>query len=168
MNQIYLSIGGNLGNRDENLKTALQQIEIKIGRIVAFSEVYETQPWGMKEQPDFLNQVLKVDTNLSPFNTLEAILAVEKKMGRIREHKWFARLIDIDLLFYNDEVIYSPQLTLPHPQIQNRNFVLVPFFDINPNFIHPVLNKTISQLYEECQDTLRVVVSKNIRPIYPF
>ncbi len=156
MNKVYLSIGGNLGNRKANLAKAAYLIERKIGSILAISSLYETKAWGVENQPNFLNQVLIVETVLSPETTLEYALTIETKMGRKREQKWYTRLIDIDLLFFEKQIIKSDDLTLPHPYLAERNFVLVPLAEIAPNFVHPILQKSISELLNICPDTLAV------------
>jgi 2-amino-4-hydroxy-6-hydroxymethyldihydropteridine diphosphokinase len=156
MNSCYLLIGGNLGDRIKNLDTVKDYIEQGIGKIKISSSIYETAAWGITEQPDFLNQVLIVETTLSAEKIIAKILTIENKMGRIRTQKNASRIIDIDILFFNDEVIHEVNLTIPHPQIQNRKFVLVPLAEISPNLVHPVLNKTISELLKACKDKLDV------------
>lgn len=156
LNQVYLSIGGNLGDRKENLAKAVRLIEEEVGSVKAISALYQTKAWGIEDQPDFLNQCLIVDTTLRPKEVLRIVLEIENKMGRVRERKWYTRLIDIDLLFYNKLIIKEKHLTLPHPFIQDRNFVLAPLMEIAPDFIHPVLTKNVRQLYEECPDKLEV------------
>jgi 2-amino-4-hydroxy-6-hydroxymethyldihydropteridine diphosphokinase len=156
MNQTYLLIGGNLGNRQENLQKARELIGAEAGPILDFSALYETEAWGMKEQPAFLNQVLRVSTNKSPQQLLSSILAIEHQMGRERIQKFGPRLIDIDILFYNDEIIDEPGLSIPHPQLHLRRFTLEPLNEIASHFIHPILQKSISVLLKECPDPLAV------------
>lgn len=156
MNKVYLSIGGNLGNRKANLAKAAYLIEHQIGSVLAISSLYETKAWGVENQPNFLNQALVVETTLSPQKALEKALTIETKMGRKRERKWYTRLIDIDLLFFEQQIIKTDDLTLPHPYLAKRNFVLVPLAEIAPNFIHPTLHKSISELLKACPDTLPV------------
>jgi len=157
LNQVYLSIGGNLGNRKENLATAVRLIGEEVGLVKTISALYQTKAWGVEDQPDFLNQCLMVDTTLSPEEVLRRVLEIENKMGRVRERKWYTRLIDIDLLFCNNRIINKKDLSLPHPFLQDRNFVLAPLVEIAPDFIHPILKKSIGQLYEECGDKLAVI-----------
>ena len=156
MNTIYLLLGSNLGNKKKQLSKALQLIEKNIGNIKRQSGLYVTAAWGNTVQPDFLNQVVIVETNLTAIETMQTILLIEKKMGRVRTEKNAARIIDIDILFFNEEIINEPQLVVPHPKIQDRRFVLIPLNELSANFIHPVLNKTIHYLLRVCPDTLAV------------
>ncbi len=155
-NEIYLITGTNLGNRMANLQHAAAEIEQNIGQILTRSSVYETEPWGITDQPSFYNQVLKVATTLAPLPLLTATLAIEKEMGRIRAERYGARIIDIDLLFFDNLVIETQQLTIPHPRITERNFVLAPLAEIAPNMVHPVLQQTISEIWKAGKDTLGV------------
>jgi 2-amino-4-hydroxy-6-hydroxymethyldihydropteridine diphosphokinase len=120
------------------------------------SSIYETAAWGMENQEAFLNQVLEIETNLNPDELLQSILQIEEGLGRKRELKYGPRTIDIDILFFNDQVIDQEGLKIPHPQLQNRRFVLVPLNEIASNKIHPIFKKTISQLLAECPDPLTV------------
>jgi 2-amino-4-hydroxy-6-hydroxymethyldihydropteridine diphosphokinase len=157
INQVYLGLGSNLGNRQENLDLACQRISENIGTIVSQSSIYETAAWGLKEQDDFLNQVICVTTGYEAPEVLAKILAVEQSMGRIREVKWGARIIDIDILYYNDAIIKLDNLTIPHPFIQDRRFVLTPLAEVAPDFIHPVLQQTNTTLLANCADTSEVI-----------
>ena len=156
MHKVFLSIGGNLGDRQANLATAIKEIGGKVGLVTAHSSIYETKAWGVEDQPDFLNQVLLVETDLSPIAILDTVLNIELAMGRIRERKWYTRLIDIDILFYDQQIINTERLIIPHPFIAKRNFVLAPLTEIAPDFIHPVLNKSIAGLYKDSPDSLDV------------
>jgi len=156
MNQTYLLIGGNLGNREENLKHATRSIAHRLGPILMASSIYETEAWGMKDQPPFLNQVLFVETKLNPEAVLDAILSIEKEMGRKRIEKFGPRTIDIDILFYNDLKMHKSSLTIPHPQLHLRRFTLEPLNEIAPHLVHPVFNKPISELLKESNDPLVV------------
>jgi len=151
--QIFLGLGSNLGNREENLLTAQKLIEEKVGKIRSKSSVYETAAWGITEQNAFLNQVIEVETSFSPSAVLHLVLKIEKDMGRIREIKWGERSIDIDILYYNNEIISTENLVIPHSFIQERKFVLVPLCDIAQDFIHPKLQQTNLELLEKCQDS---------------
>jgi len=146
MNAIFLLLGSNLGNREMFLKQAAAGLEQEVGTIVKTSSVYETQAWGKTDVPDYLNQVLLLNTAFTPQVVLGKILAIEKKLGRERTEKWGSRTIDIDILFYDDQVINEPDLVVPHPQLHLRKFVLEPLAEIAPDFVHPVLNKNILTL----------------------
>lgn len=156
--QIFLSLGSNLGNRAENLLTAQSLIEEKVGKIRSKSSIYETAAWGITEQNAFLNQVIEVETSFSPSAVLHLVLKIEKDMGRIREIKWGERSIDIDVLYYNNEIISTENLAVPHPFIHERKFVLVPLCEIAPAFIHPKLKQTNLELLEKCQDSGEITI----------
>ncbi|HET9055694.1 MAG TPA: 2-amino-4-hydroxy-6-hydroxymethyldihydropteridine diphosphokinase [Chitinophagaceae bacterium] len=157
MAKLILIIGGNIGNRQRNFAAARKNIEKKTGKILRISALYETAAWGNTHQPDFLNQVLVVETKKTAIEVMKQILSIEKDMGRKRHKiKNAPRLIDIDILFYDKEIYNQPELAVPHPQIQNRRFVLIPLNELMPQFKHPVLNKTINQLLLNCKDKLEV------------
>lgn len=156
MNTAILLIGSNIGDRLQFLQQAAVLIGLKAGRIVKESSLYETAPWGAVEQPDYLNQALLIESPLQASALLETTLRVEQQMGRVRRQKWGARVIDIDLIFFNQEVITLPQLKVPHPQMQNRRFVLTPLQEIVPQWVHPILQLTVEQLLEACPDPLPV------------
>jgi len=148
---IYLLLGSNLGDRLRNLSDAAG----RIGSVLKRSSVYKTAAWGNTQQPDFFNQAIEVKSELSPHRLLESLQRIEKDMGRLRIEKWGPRIIDIDILFYKDTIVTSGDLTITHPELQNRRFALEPLAEIT-NVIHPVLKKTVSQLLRECKDTLAV------------
>ena len=156
MNNVFLLTGGNMGDKRKNLLRAAKFIDQKLGNILSTSAIYETEAWGKIDQPSFYNQVLQVQTDYSPNEVLQEILAIELNMGRERIVKYGPRLIDIDILFYNYEVIETPELIVPHPQIQLRRFVLAPLAEIVPKYIHPLLQKTIAELLLDCKDLLQV------------
>lgn len=156
MNKAYLLTGGNLGNREQNLQTARQLIELHCGKILRTSFLYETAAWGKIKQPAFLNQALQIGTTLNAWQLISGILTIEKTMGRVRTEKMGPRIIDIDILLFNEEVYNYPILTIPHPQLHNRRFALVPLEEIAPELRHPVLDKMITQLLRECPDELAV------------
>ena len=156
MNKVYLLTGGNVGNRQEYLARAAGQIAVQTGKIVKTSALYETAAWGKTEQPAFLNQVLELHTDLEAGELMRNLLSIEENMGRRREEKYGPRTIDIDILLYNLDVIQTDFLTVPHPLLPNRMFALKPLNEIATDYRHPVLNKTIHQLMEECTDPLPV------------
>ncbi|MDF9796791.1 2-amino-4-hydroxy-6-hydroxymethyldihydropteridine diphosphokinase [Catalinimonas alkaloidigena] len=153
---IYLLLGSNLGDRLQVLADTQKEIEKTVGAITKASNVYETEPWGVSNQPSFYNQVVKIDSELSPHKLLNSIQLIEYKIGKIKLGKWRERLIDIDILYYDQLLIDDEELTLPHPEIQNRRFTLVPMCELNPDFIHPVFNKSQVELLANCPDELKV------------
>ncbi len=156
VNIAYLLLGTNLGNRSLNLSQATAMITQTIGLVTAASSIYETEPWGVTGQPNYRNQVLATETALEPMAMLAQIHEIEKSLGRKRRIRWEARLIDIDILYYNDWLIESPTLVVPHARLAERRFVLAPLAEIAPDFVHPVLKKTNRDLLEECPDLLAV------------
>jgi 2-amino-4-hydroxy-6-hydroxymethyldihydropteridine diphosphokinase len=152
----YLLLGSNIGKSEKNLEKAKEYIEKSIGKIIRSSSVYTSKAWGKKDQPDFLNQVLIVNNHLTPSETIQTILSIEEKMGRVRKQKNEPRIIDIDILFYDKEIINTANLTVPHPLIQERNFVLRPLNELSPQFIHPILKKSVHTLLNSCKDPLAV------------
>lgn len=156
MNKIFLITGGNIGNRKKNLETATIFIQEQIGTIIKSSKIYETEAWGITNQAAFYNQIHIVESKFFAEEILNKILNIEKKMGRMRTIKNAARIIDIDILFFNEEIINKPNLIVPHPQIINRRFVLMPLNELVPEMIHPVLKKSIHELLQNCKDELKV------------
>lgn len=156
MNEVYLLTGGNIGDRLQYLSKAKNQIEKRCGSIVQESSVYETAAWGKEDQKAFLNQVLRIETGLEPDTLLNTVLRIEEALGRKRELKYGPRTIDIDILLFNNDIINREGLKIPHPQMQNRRFVLAPLNEIAAGKWHPSLKKTISQLLAECPDPLAV------------
>lgn len=156
MNTAYLLIGSNLGKRLEVLQKARKKIEESCGALLQRSSVYQTAPWGLAAQDDFLNQIIIIQTKLDAPALLQNVLAIEDHLGRKRTVTYGPRVIDIDILFFNSEIIREENLVVPHPQLQNRRFVLVPMVEIAPSLLHPVLQKTMVQLLEDCPDTLAV------------
>lgn len=156
MNTSYLLIGGNLGNRPQNLANAIIAIKEQCGTITRLSPIYETAAWGNTNQPSFLNQALALDTQLEPEQLLQQLLAIETSMGRIRSEKFGPRTIDIDILLYGNAIINTGNLTVPHPHLPNRRFALLPLVTIAPHYLHPQLNMTITALLQQCNDDLPV------------
>lgn len=161
----YLLLGTNLGNRTENLSKATSAIRMFLGRVEKQSHIYETEPWGKPHQPVFHNQAIQIVTPCSPLETLHLIKQVEFLLGRDNTEKWAPRIIDIDILFYDQYTIESPVLTIPHPHIAERKFTLEPMMEIAPELIHPVMQKSIAELYHTCKDTLEV---KTLDLVYQF
>ena len=156
MNTAYLLIGGNLGDRAAYLQQAIKQIEALCGHITRTSSIYETAAWGNTNQPAFYNQAIQLTTSLPPETLLAQLLAIEIEMGRVRTQKYGPRTIDLDILMIDDTILDSPSLSIPHPQLQNRRFALLPLNEIAPALHHPVLDKTIQELLLNCPDTLDV------------
>jgi 2-amino-4-hydroxy-6-hydroxymethyldihydropteridine diphosphokinase len=156
MNRAFLLIGGNLGKRKQNLVTARALISRNCGKIVRASSLYETAAWGKTDQPSFLNQALEIETFFGPKQFMQELLQIEEMMGRKRDEKYGPRIIDIDILLFNNETHDTGFLTVPHPELQNRRFALVPLAEIAPDLLHPVFNKKISALLAECRDKLDV------------
>jgi 2-amino-4-hydroxy-6-hydroxymethyldihydropteridine diphosphokinase len=152
----YLLIGGNIGDRLANLKKAVKYIQQECGQIVTISSIYQTAAWGLKEQPDFLNQVIVLSTTLQPNTLMQILLFIEEKMGRIRTVKLGPRTIDLDILLIDDLIIQSELLTIPHPALPKRKFALIPLAEVAGNLIHPLENKSILQLLSDCKDKLVV------------
>ncbi|MCB0402173.1 MAG: 2-amino-4-hydroxy-6-hydroxymethyldihydropteridine diphosphokinase [Flavobacteriales bacterium] len=156
--QVVIALGANLGDVELMLDQAVRQIGNRIGSTVLRSGRYVTKAWGVEDQPDYLNQVVAVSTTLTARQVLDACMAIEEEMGRIRMEgeKWGSRVIDLDILFYEDCRIDEPDLKIPHPYLHHRNFVLYPLHEILPDFIHPGLNKSIRELLTACSDSLEV------------
>ena len=157
MNTLILGLGGNKGNVRETFFLAEQYLNDEIGLIKQKSSNYKTAAWGNTNQPDFFNMVLIMETKDDVETCLKKVLAIEQKLGRIRtEEKWVERTIDIDILFYNQLVLETDDLKVPHPYLHERKFVLIPLNEVAPKFIHPIFNITIQNLLEKCIDVLDV------------
>jgi 2-amino-4-hydroxy-6-hydroxymethyldihydropteridine diphosphokinase len=161
---VYLLLGSNLGNRKEILDKAIELLSQKVGVIASQSKDYETKPWGVTDQPDFLNLAIAIHTYLKPFEILEQTQSIENQLGRVRKEKWGARLIDIDIMFYGSEIIEEPDLKVPHPLMQERDFALTPLSEIAPDFVHPVLAKTVLELREMLWVHLRAINQARTAP----
>jgi 2-amino-4-hydroxy-6-hydroxymethyldihydropteridine diphosphokinase len=162
MKKIYLGLGSNLGDREHNLKEAFARIEEHIGHTVKSSSLYETEPWGFNANENFLNAVIEVETELNPCGVLGAILMIETLLGRTRgEKQYSSRVIDIDILLYNELIVDEVSLKIPHPLLHKRMFVLVPLCEIAPQLIHPVLNVTVATLFASCMDKSLVRLHKH-------
>jgi 2-amino-4-hydroxy-6-hydroxymethyldihydropteridine diphosphokinase len=157
MSNVFLGLGTNLGNRESNLREAVKKTEEHIGRVLNTSSIYETPPWGFDAETDFLNMVIRVETDLSPSELLKSITTIETMLGRERDQdRYTSRVIDIDILFYDDLVSDEKGLKIPHRLLHERKFVLVPLCELAPDFIHPVLKKTMSVLLSECRDRSKI------------
>ena len=153
MKKVFLGIGTNLGNKESNLEQAAARIKEYIGPVLKSSAIYETEPWGFQAKDEFLNMVVKVETNLTPSGLLGRILMIESLLGRVRgEKQYSSRLIDIDILLFEDMIVNKESLKIPHPLLHERKFVLVPLCEIASEFIHPVLKKSIADLLNICED----------------
>jgi 2-amino-4-hydroxy-6-hydroxymethyldihydropteridine diphosphokinase len=146
MSTAYISIGSNLGNRQNNCERALSLLGKRGITIVKRSSMIETEPWGFKDQPKFINLVVEIQTELEPGELLRSLKEIESELGRTEAVRWGPRSIDLDILFYDDAVINSPELVIPHPHIQGREFVLRPLYEIAPDKVHPVLKKSVGEL----------------------
>ncbi|HBX75137.1 MAG TPA: 2-amino-4-hydroxy-6-hydroxymethyldihydropteridine diphosphokinase [Acidaminococcaceae bacterium] len=149
---IYIALGSNIGDTVKNLKDALALMEKKGLKIITVSDFITTKPYGVTDQPDFLNAAAEIRTEKSPTELLELLLQTEQEMGRKRLRRWGERNIDLDLLLYDNRVIDLPELKVPHPDMQNRDFVLRPLAQIAPAAVHPILGKKIEQLWDELQE----------------
>ncbi|MBN9485198.1 MAG: 2-amino-4-hydroxy-6-hydroxymethyldihydropteridine diphosphokinase [Bacteroidetes bacterium 43-93] len=163
MTTAYLSLGSNKGDRIEYLKRALEILSKKAGTVTKVSPIYQTAAWGKTDQPDFYNIAVEISTSLPAEQLLNAILGTEQELGRHRTEKWGQRTIDIDILFFGNDIIDSTNLVIPHPHLQDRRFVLQPLNDINPKLIHPKIKKDISTLLAECTDPLPVTKLKDLQ-----
>lgn len=156
MNNAYLLIGGNLGDRLANLNNAKIEIELHCGKIISSSAIYETAAWGFTEQPPFFNQALQVETALSATELMQQLLSIELSLGRERLLPLGPRSIDLDIIYFNNEIIHNDIVSIPHPRMEQRNFVLIPLNEIAPTFLHPVLHISTRSLLEQCKDESHV------------
>lgn len=156
MKKVYLLTGGNMGDREKYLAEARELLGEHCGKITALSSLYETAAWGKEDQPCFLNQAVEMETDLPPRQLIRRVLKLEKRMGRERKEKYGPRLIDIDILMYGEEIHNYPLLKVPHPELPNRRFALLPLAEIASDLLHPVYKKSITDLLGECKDPLEV------------
>ncbi|KEI86262.1 2-amino-4-hydroxy-6-hydroxymethyldihydropteridine diphosphokinase [Clostridium botulinum] len=148
MHTAYVAFGSNIGEKESYIKRALEKIEERGMKIIKVSPIYETEPYGVLDQDSFLNGVVKIETNLTPEDLIGELLNIEKQLDRVRERRWGPRTIDLDIIFYDDLIINEKDLVIPHKDMENREFVLKPLCDIDENFIHPVLKKSVRELYD--------------------
>jgi 2-amino-4-hydroxy-6-hydroxymethyldihydropteridine diphosphokinase len=159
--EVFLSLGSNMGNRLKYLTDATDIIEKRIGLVTKKSSVYESEPWGNKNQNAFYNQIISIHTSLDAKILLKTILNIEVELGRKRTEHWGPREIDVDILFYNSQIINDKDLVVPHPEIANRMFVLMPMTELAPDFIHPIIKKSIRDLMRTCSDRSNVIAFKS-------
>ena len=153
---VFVLLGSNLGDRELLVNQACKMMGERCGEIVAKSRLYESEPWGFRAEHWFLNQVVKIETSLSPDALMLDLLAIEKELGRDRttpHEGYVSRPIDLDILYFGDKIIETQLVTAPHPRLHQRRFTLLPLCDVAPDFVHPILKKTNLQLLDECQDT---------------
>ena len=169
MSEVYLSIGGNLGDRLENLQKCKSKISMQMGNIMKESSIYESEAWGFDHPRNFYNQVISIQTDKNTEDILRIAQSIEKDLGRIRsEHKaqaYEGRTMDIDILLVDDQTIDTEKLVVPHPHMHKRNFVILPLSEIAPKLMHPTLNKAIATLEEQCQDkgNIQKIHTKNLQ-----
>jgi len=161
MAKVYFLIGGNLGDREQILQSTVESLGNDVGKILNVSAIYETEPWGFEHEQSFLNQVVVVESNLLPEAVLDQTQRIEKNLGRVRKkNRYSERTIDVDILFYDDLIIDTERLEVPHPRMGERMFALAPLAEIAPDFIHPVMDKSILEMKSSCPDTSEVSVFK--------
>jgi 2-amino-4-hydroxy-6-hydroxymethyldihydropteridine diphosphokinase len=158
--EVYLLFGSNLGERTANIANAITRLKNSGVNAIKLSSLYETEPWGNKDQANFINQAGKFHTHASAAGLMKIILDIEREMGRQRAIRWEPRIIDVDILFFGDQVISQKDLSIPHKEMEKRKFALTPLSEIAPGFMHPVLKKNIRQLLAECNDNMKVELFK--------
>ncbi len=158
MNRAYLLLGGNIGDRVDNINEAVKEISEIVGDVISKSSLFESEPWGFEHAQNFINQVILVETSLDANTLLETVLEIEKDLGRTRSNNagYQGRTMDIDILFFNDEIINTADLIVPHPYLHKRMFTLLPLAEIAGDLNHPTLNKSIKDLILECDDKVKV------------
>lgn len=155
MHKAFIGLGSNLGDKRKNIAIALKRLKDRGIKIIKISSLIETEPYGYKEQDKFLNAVCLVETNCSPHKLLKILLKIEKEMGRVRNIKWGPRIIDLDIIFYDNIILKDEDLVIPHSDAHNRIFVMGPLSEIAPDFVHPVLKKTVKEIYLELTKSIK-------------
>ena len=155
-NKIYLLLGSNVGDKQANISKAAARLSERVGTVINASAYYVSEPWGVKDQDEFLNQALELDTDLDVRTLMSICKEIEQELEREHIEKWGPRTIDIDIIFYNRDVVHEEGLKVPHPAMSVRKFVLEPLVEINKDFIHPILNYSLAELLEECSDQCKV------------
>ena len=155
--EVFLGLGSNIGDTKNNLEKACNMLNTEVGHISSLSSFYTTKPWGKTDQEDFLNQVIRIFTDLGPQTLLHKIQKIEQELGRVKGEKWGPRSIDIDILYYGQMVLDIEDLQLPHQELTERKFVLVPLAEVAPDFVHPIFKLSNRELLDYCQDSLEVV-----------
>lgn len=150
---IYIGLGVNLGDRAHQLQRALEEMEKEGIKVTQQSALYETEAWGYEDQPAFLNQTVEVSTRLSPIDLLDRLQVIEKRLGRQERKRWHQREIDLDILYYSDQIVKTPDLQIPHPYVRERNFVLVPLAEIAGTFVDPETGESIQAALKQCTDS---------------
>ena len=158
MHQYYLHLGSNRGEKKQMIEKAIEAIDTRIGKITAKSSFYETEPWGLKDQEDFLNMALCTVTDKSPEEVFTLTKDIETSIGGVKETRWGPRSIDIDILYCDDLILQTETLTIPHKELYNRNFVLIPLMEIAGDFIDPVMKISVEEIYDECKDDGEVII----------
>ena len=153
---IFLGLGSNQGDRELNLKNSIKLLNSRVGKVLNTSEIYESEPWGVKNQNYFLNQVIEIETRIDPNDLLNICKNIEYDMGRKPEIRWGKRVIDIDILYYQSKVINQENLKIPHKLMHERKFVMIPLNDLNENHLHPILKITNKEILNKCIDSCKV------------
>ncbi|WP_036225038.1 2-amino-4-hydroxy-6-hydroxymethyldihydropteridine diphosphokinase [Mesoaciditoga lauensis] len=149
MHTAYIAFGSNMGNRKEMILSAMEKMKENGMNFLKISTFYETKPYGVTDQNDFMNCVAEIETELTPMSLLDDLLNIEKSLGRVREKRWGPRTIDLDIIFYDKKIVNFANLIIPHPDLQNRLFVLEPLFEIAPKYVHPLTHKSVEEMLKE-------------------